>query len=315
MSRTIIITEAPLTQGTAHVLRSLCTQTGIEAPTRHLFPTQYRDFITRERKAAIPDYPPIEPGRYIRADASGHLTSLFQAVNKAEPNCIIALGNAPLWALTRMTGIAKWRGIPTMSRLDIKLVATWAPGAIVKQWELRPIAYMDFLKAARQSENKLLVKPKSYIHMQPTLQEIADFYERYIVPAPYLAVDIETKAGTVTEIGFAVSPRRALVIPFWDRERGNYWPTLAAEREARAWCRRILEEKDCVGQNFQYDMQYLWRTMGIPTPRFVGDTMLLHHSLQPELKKGLGFLASLYTDRPSWKFMRTDADNLKREDD
>jgi DNA polymerase I-like protein with 3'-5' exonuclease and polymerase domains len=121
--------------------------------------------------------------------------------------------------------------------------------------------------------------------------------------------------GTITEIGFATSASRGINIPFWSRSRVNYWRTQAEERAAWEWVRRILAEKDTVWQNGQYDMQYLWRTMGIPTPRFFGDTMILHHSLQPEMKKGLGFLASIYTDEPSWKFMRTDHSTLKREDD
>jgi hypothetical protein len=43
--------------------------------------------------------------------------------------------------------------------------------------------------------------------------------------------------------------------------------------------------------------------------------MLLHHSMQPELEKGLGFLGSVYTDEPSWKFMRTDHSTLKQADE
>jgi hypothetical protein len=32
--------------------------------------------------------------------------------------------------------------------------------------------------------------------------------------------------------------------------------------------------------------------------------MLLHHALQPESEKSLGFLGSIYTDEASWKTMR-----------
>jgi hypothetical protein len=42
--------------------------------------------------------------------------------------------------------------------------------------------------------------------------------------------------------------------------------------------------------------------------------MLLHHSLQPEMKKALGFLATIYTEEPSWKFMRKEVDTTKTED-
>jgi hypothetical protein len=32
--------------------------------------------------------------------------------------------------------------------------------------------------------------------------------------------------------------------------------------------------------------------------------MLMHHSIMPEMQKGLGFLGSVYTDEPAWKLMR-----------
>ena len=56
------------------------------------------------------------------------------------------------------------------------------------------------------------------------------------------------------------------------------------------------------GQNFSYDVQYLWR-LGIPVPNWGDDTMIIHHAMQPEMEKGLGFLASIYTDELAWKFM------------
>lgn len=43
------------------------------------------------------------------------------------------------------------------------------------------------------------------------------------------------------------------------------------------------------------------------------DTMLLHHALQPESLKGLGYLGSVYTDEQSWKQMRVRT-TIKRED-
>ena len=57
-------------------------------------------------------------------------------------------------------------------------------------------------------------------------------------------------------------------------------------------------------QNAQYDLTYLWQTWGVWVKNVAEDTMLLHHALQPELEKGLGFLGSAYTDVPAWKNMR-----------
>jgi hypothetical protein len=43
--------------------------------------------------------------------------------------------------------------------------------------------------------------------------------------------------------------------------------------------------------------------MGIPLTQWTDDTMLMHHALQIEMKKSLGFLASIYSDELAWKFM------------
>ena len=72
-------------------------------------------------------------------------------------------------------------------------------------------------------------------------------------------------------------------------------------------------QKAIVGQNFLYDINHLWANYGITVPHATNDTMLLHHALQPEMQKGLGFLGSLYTNEASWKFMRH-SETIKRED-
>jgi len=63
-----------------------------------------------------------------------------------------------------------------------------------------------------------------------------------------------------------------------------------------------------------YDLQYIL-PLGIAARANLEDTMLLHHSHYPEMKKGLGFLGSIYTSEPAWKLMRTmKADTEKRDE-
>jgi len=45
------------------------------------------------------------------------------------------------------------------------------------------------------------------------------------------------------------------------------------------------------------------------------DTSILQHSLQPELPKALGTLASLYLNEPSWKFMRESSKDDNKADE
>lgn len=271
------------------------------------------------KSEAIPGYRPIVQGKFIHKKYEPELIRLFEEIERTSPNIIIALGNTALWALCKKSGIKRYRGSPLPTHdTRWKVIPTWHPSAILRQWELRVITLADFDKAKRESSFPEIRRPVRYIYMNPTLEEIGEFYEEFLEGQPYLSCDIETKSQTITEVGYGTADgKHALVIPFWSRiaEDGNYWETLADERKAWDWVRFINKRHKLIGQNFAYDMQYFWRTVKIPCPHFLGDTMLLHHSMQPELEKGLGFLGSVYTNEPSWKFMRTDHSTLKKGDE
>jgi len=70
-----------------------------------------------------------------------------------------------------------------------------------------------------------------------------------------------------------------------------------------------------VMQNGLYDTQYCIRH-GIRPRGCTEDTMLMHHSLYSEMKKGLGFLGSVYSNFQSWKSMRSfrGEEQLKKDD-
>lgn len=267
----------------------------------------------------IPDWPRLGNKMYIRAAFKPELNRLFREVETFDPTLIIALGATPLWALCKELGIKKYRGTPTLDWTGTrKVFPTYHPSAIMRQWKLRPVAIADLTKAAREAQFRELRRPSRELWLEPTLADIEEFWTKYLKPSPVLGADIETKQGTITEVGFANEDgSRAIVIPFWSRTTtgGNYWHTLEDEIAAWSWVRHICRSKPLAGQNFMYDLTYLWRTMGIACPLIADDTMILHHAMYPEMEKSLGFLGSIYTDEPSWKFMRTDAEKLKAEDD
>ena len=253
---------------------------------------------------------------WIRKQFQPELDRLWREVEAVNPNVIVALGATALWALTSHTGIKKFRGTPVYALRDKrKVLPTYHPAAVGRQWKLRPILISDLAKAHRQSKFPELIRPRREIWIEPTLEDLDDFYEQFIAGTRDVGADIETKQGTITEIGFAPRPDVAIVVPFYKR-RGdpNYWPTVEDELRAWKWVQMVFDNHCAVGQNFSYDMQYLWGRNRIRVPYVADDTMILHHSLYPEMEKSLGFLGSVYTEEPSWKFMRTDHDNFKRED-
>lgn len=312
----------PFVGYSGQLLRSMMRQAGLpwdECYLTNVFnfqPTGNKlEALAGLKNEAIPGMPQLGQKLWVHQRYQAELDRLYAEIKQMRPNVVIALGATPLWALCKQTGIKKYRGTPIWSTIcNVKVFPTYHPAAIARQWKLRPIGVADLIKARAEAEFPQIKRPRRLIYLEPSLADIADFYNRYIEPATVVAADIETKQGTITEIGFAPSQERAIVIPFYDHERsGSYWPTVGEEIEAWNWVRRICQ-KPIVGQNFSYDIQYLWGKMGIEVPEIADDTMILHHAMFPEVEKSLGFLGSLYTNEPSWKFMRADNETLKQED-
>jgi uracil-DNA glycosylase len=266
----------------------------------------------------IKGLPALASGKYVQAKYAGELTRLDHEVEETKPNLILCLGNTPLWAGTSSPGVRKMRGYPMWSdRWNCKILTTYHPAAVLRQYNLKPIVYADFNKAKHELSFPELRRPDHAIWIEPTYSDLLRFEGKYLQSYRTLSVDIETQDGQITCLGMSPSSEVALVVPFvdWTKPDRNYWPTLEEELKVWAWVRRILESAPSVlGQNFLYDIRYLWRVYGIRVPGFQHDTMLLHHALQPEMEKGLNFLASLYTTEASWKFMRTESKTLKKED-
>jgi uracil-DNA glycosylase len=307
----------PFAGPSGSVLYGLLRQAGIDKEEVYLTnafnlrPRNNRiESLFTDRANGIEGYRPIVAGKYIDKKYQPELDRLQEEIERVKPNLILASGNTALWALCKKSGIKRYRGSPLMSHdARHKVLPTWHPSAILRQWELRAVALADMTKAKREMTFPELNRPARYIYLDPNIAEIWEFYHEFLKDQPFISCDIETKGKQITEVGYGTADgKRAIVIPFWSRKHkdGNYWPDLETELEAWSIIRHIHDNHRLLGQNFSYDMQYFWRTVGIACPHFEGDTMLLHHSLQPEMEKGLGFLGSIYTNEPSWKFMRQD---------
>jgi len=268
----------------------------------------------------IPGYPPLEKSLYVRSEYTTELNRLADEISTLNPNCITCLGNTALWALTGETGISTARGYTrssTHTAMGWKLLPTYHPTTIFHQYSLRPIVIADLAKAKAQSQFPELRRPQREIWIEPTFEDVFSFIWHYCLGCDLLSVDIETYGNRVTCIGFSPNSDLALVVPFEPGPNGekSYWPT--AEEEARVWhkIKFVLEDPDTpkLFQNGLYDISFLWRSMHIKVRGATEDSMLLHHALQPEMNKGLGFLGSLYSDERMWKDMRKH-ETIKRDD-
>lgn len=324
--------KSPFSDGLGKFAKALLSQSGIN-PRECYFTNVFMESppgrssshsFCGTKAEGVRNLKPIAKGKYLLEQYHHHLIRLWSRINKLQPNLIIAMGDVALWATTSESSIKNSRGRIHPSNNGIpglKVLPTWSARQIQMDYPQRPILLADLAKAKRQAEFPEIIRPQRFIHLYPSLRDMEDFYQEYIIPSPQLDCDIETKGNIITCVGFAPSKERALVVPFFSEEHkdGNYWRTHLDEYRAWGFVRRMLHlDKAVCGQNFQYDVQYFMRKMGITVPSFTDDTMLMHHAMQPEMQKGLGFLASIYTDELPWKFMHKQAANDKtgkKEDD
>lgn len=269
--------------------------------------------------------PPMARGKYLDPEYSTELDRLEMELLAARPNLVVALGATASWALTGAGNIGSIRGTATQGVLGSwrgKVLPTYHPAGVLRQWSWRPIVVADLMKAAREAEFPELRRPQRKILINPTLQETVEFINGLVsrgsIHHPLLvAADTETEARQITCLSLAAETDCALVIPFWDKTKPgySYW---SEEDEFLVWehLKFLLESPRVrlLWQNGLYDFQYI-TPMNIKIHRSTEDTMLLHHALYPELQKGLGFLGSLYTNEASWKLMRSwKADTEKRDE-
>lgn len=272
-------------------------------------------------KAQAPSgLPALRAGKYIAEQYLPELMRLSADLRSAEIGMIICLGGTATWALLHNPGITKLRGTvaqATHVAPGRKLIATYHPAAVLRQWELRHVTILDLMKARLEAQFPEVRRPRRQVRVVETLD---DLHQMWPPPSECksIAIDIETHEDQITCIGFAYTASLAYVIPFVDnrRESGSYWPTFAEERVAWEVVRRICTSfYPKIFQNGLYDTNFLWSKYGIPISNFAEDTMLAHHSLQPESPKSLDFLGSVYTNEAAWKLMRTRGKTTIKKDE
>ena len=229
-------------------------------------------------------------------------------LKEAQPKVVILLGKAPLVMFANQDKLASWRG----SRLSLPqwpftLIPTYHPRAIVKQPAERFVLEMDLTRAYNIYTGKQLPRVYSFL-IQPNFNQVVETLLGLLGKADNgplrLSSDIETRAGHIACHGIAWSPTEAICIPHLVVNDTNpfYWSLEDEAMIVHLYC-QLFEHPNItwIGQNFSYDCQYYWRHWGV-LPRQVKDTMIGHHSLHSNIKKGLAFLSSMYAqDHVYWK--------------
>lgn len=269
--------------------------------------------FTSSREGGLTSLPAYKPGKYLRPEFLPQVEALWAKVAEAKPNLVVAFGYTSYWSLMGTGKIGSVRGtIGFSDRHQVKVLPTFHPAYILRQWNLRTIVLSDLEKARREAETAHVKRVERFVLVEPTIDDIAEWLQR---PAEYYAADIETYRTQISMIGFARSPQDAIVIPFYDERKptGSYW---SEDEEVLAWKLADTALKKPVPKIFQngvFDLFHMLRA-GLRPTMCGNDTMLLHHALYPEMLKGLGFLGSIYSNEQAWKQMRGKGNTLKRDE-
>lgn len=256
---------------------------------------------------------------YTRPEYASNQGRLLSELQKFNPKIVVALGGTAMWALTGEHKITEYRGTVTTGIGGFPVLPTYHPNSVLKQWDLKPTVILDLMKARAVADGLSVKPPNREIWINPTLQELYEFDEKFIKPSTTIGVDIETHwvERIIRCVGVSPDAEHCIVIPFthphWEANSYSYWRG-EDEVKVRRWLGRLLADptKKKLYHNGAYDIQWL-ANEGLFSRGEVEDTMILHHALQPELPKKLGFLGSLYTNEIAWKNMANFKEGNKKD--
>lgn len=244
------------------------------------------------------------------AELQEGIRRLHEEVKRIKPNVVVALGDEPMRALVSTHGISNWRGSVLTTADGFKVIPTFHPSAVGREWSFRPAAICDLRRVLENASFPEIRRTSRELVTARNFDLAIQLLEDIKRGAEYVAFDIETEADQITCIGFAPShrPNWAVCIPFWFGASGSLW---TEDQEYVLWShiRDILQSERIkkVAHNGSYDIEVLDRTVGLNVRCYDLDTMLMFHTLYPELPQALAFVVSLYTDHPYYKYQRKTA--------
>jgi hypothetical protein len=231
------------------------------------------------------------------------------------PAVILALGAMPLRLLLHSTldtprwpcSIGEWRGTPfesvwipweechsdaSVTAHGTKCIASYHPSWLQRDGGLGAYSRVDLQKVAVELKaGPELVLPERKVFIVDNMTDAMATLLNYTLAGHkgrLIALDTEGTVGSITMLGFSISPELAHVIPFVDGDGCSLW---TEDEEVEIWeaVKVFLEDPTIakVWQNWQSDSFILAWSYGIVTEGLAHDVMLMAWEAQPELEKGL----------------------------
>lgn len=271
---------------------------------RHRPPWNDMDRLIPTTKKAITTEMVLLRDRWVMPSVVAGWALLQREIELCRPNVILALGNAAMWALTGKWGLKNYRGSMLETDEGIRVIPSWHPSSVIKQWSLRAIVVQDMRRAAREVGGERVERPNYRTQIRPRFDEAMATLNQLLTSLDQspnglrLSVDIETSYGHIMCLGIAWSRLDAICIPFVEIQRGgaSYWPEWDEARIVHMLY-RVLTHPNCrvIWHNGLFDAQYIFRAWHF-IPRHSMDSMIAQHSCFSTMQKSLDFVSALYAN-------------------
>lgn len=309
----------PFIGGAGFEITKMMSEAGLPRDTCYLT-TVMKDRIlsiaslVAEKKKYITPRHVLYKGKWVLPAVVYAVEALRDEIVRVNPNVVCTSGNLALWALTGEWSSFNYRSSVMESDLipGLKVIPTLPFSIVNVQWNQRTLIVHDLKRVARHKD-KPGAMDRGYQFQVPTSNDEAQFamafhFLHYLEELPEntpIGADIETRAGHISSIAFAWSSKDSVCIPLMKTNKPEgFW---TEEQEAilvHKMC-AVMRRHQIIGQNWNYDAQYIYRHWHFMCPNVV-DTMIQQHSCFSNLPKNLAFLSSMYCeDHLYWKDDRT----------
>ncbi|MHA1666928.1 MAG: uracil-DNA glycosylase family protein, partial [Candidatus Thorarchaeota archaeon] len=246
-------------------------------------------------------------------DSEEEVSSIQKLLQRLRPKITVLLGSGVMKLFfPNHKSLEKHRGSLYFTEYG-KMMATFDPIMVMKQYTKRYITELDLKRALLESSSWELSIPEMNFIIRPTFEQVMEFLTK---PHERLSFDVETTGKNIRCLGFSDKKNHAICIPFIAKSRkvnektlfqldvpsetiGSYW-TLEEEAAIVTELNRIFLDKSIqkIAQNYPFDSMALAREFGFHIEGLYMDTMVAMHCCYSELPKSLDFLTSIFTKIP-----------------
>lgn len=279
--------------------------------TKILRSSLYLTNVIKDLDAPLKHYIDLdEKGKYtIHPEGYQYIQELGAELSQLNLNCVVALGNIALLALTNRIGITKWRGsvlestlVPNLKVLPTFHTATFIPPKL--NFLNKPLICEDLLRAKYESEFKEIRRKERNVITRPSFGNCIRYLQHCLdlgTRGTLISLDIEVINREVDCVSVCCDSSESISIPF-RYSQGDYF-TPDQELEIMLLIAHIIQDDRIPkgGANFIFDLQFLFRKYGILPRGPIHCTQIAQKISFPDLPAGLDAVTTMYTDIPYYK--------------